>query len=235
MARQPGAGRPRAAPAPRRARPLASPTPRRISLKRALIAVALCSLGPALAASGCATQRTTGEEFDDAAIANRVSAKLGIDPELRRYDIHVDARENIVTLRGLVSSPQERQEAERIARDSRGVRGVNNRLEVGEVPGAGGEGGGAGGGGAGGGGADEATTEERDRPDAWVTTKVKSKLATDMDVRARDVNVDTEDSVVTLSGVVRSRQEAEEAERLARETEGVQEVRNELQVAAEED
>ena len=200
-------------------------------MKRAIIAVALCSVVPAFAAAGCATQQTMGEEFDDTAVANRVSAKLGIDPNLRQYDLHVDASENIVTLRGMVASPQERQEAERIARDSRGVRGVNNLIEVGDI----GQGGG-GGGGAGGGGADDPGDQasgERDRPDAWVTTKVKSKLATDMDVRARDVEVDTEDSVVTLSGVVRSQQEAQEAERLARETEGVREVRNELQVATE--
>jgi hyperosmotically inducible periplasmic protein len=191
-------------------------------MKRAIIAVSMCVFLPVLGTSGCATQRTGGEELDDTAVANRVSAKLGIDPELRRYDIHVDARENIVTLRGLVATPQERQQAERIARDSRGVRGVNNMLEVGEDAG-----------GVGGGGADE-MSDERDRPDAWLTTKVKSKLATDMDVRARDVDVDTEDAVVTLSGVVRTRQEAEEAERLARGTEGVREVRNELRVEKEE-
>jgi osmotically-inducible protein OsmY len=203
-------------------------------MKRAIIAVALCSAVPLVGTTGCATQRTAGEEFDDAAVANRVSAKLGIDPDLRKYDIFVNAEENIVTLRGVVSNPQERQEAERIARDSRGVRGVNNMLEVGE--GAGGGGGGEAGGGAGnGGGGGDEVEGERDRPDAWLTTKVTSKLATELDVRARDVDVDTEDAIVTLSGTVRSRQEAQEAERLARETEGVREVRNELRIAADEE
>jgi hyperosmotically inducible periplasmic protein len=197
-------------------------------MKRAIIAVALCSAVPLVGTTGCATQRTEGEEFDDAAVANRVSAKLGIDPDLRKYDIYVNSEENIVTLRGMVASPQERQEAERIARDSRGVRGVNNMLEVGEGAG----GGGGGGAGNGGGGGDE-VEGERDRPDAWLTTKVTSKLATELDVRARDVDVDTENAVVTLSGVVRSSQEAQEAERLARETEGVREVRNELRVEEE--
>jgi hyperosmotically inducible periplasmic protein len=197
-------------------------------MKRAIIAVfAVCSVVPLVSAVGCATQRTMGEEFDDTAIANRVSAKLGIDPNLRQYDLHVDSSENIVTLRGLVSSAEERQQAERIARDSRGVRGVNNMIEVG--PGAA-----SGEGAVGGGGADEAAAGDRDRPDAWLTTKVKSKLATDMDVRARNVEVDTENAVVTLSGEVRSPQEAEEAERLARETEGVREVRNELRITADE-
>jgi hyperosmotically inducible periplasmic protein len=197
-------------------------------MKRAIIAVALCSAVPLVGTTGCATQRTEGGDFDDAAVANRVSAKLGIDPDLRKYDIYVNSEENIVTLRGMVASPQERQEAERIARDSRGVRGVNNMLEVGEGAG----GGGGGGAGNGGGGGDE-VEGERDRPDAWLTTKVTSKLATELDVRARDVDVDTENAVVTLSGVVRSSQEAQEAERLARETEGVREVRNELRVEEE--
>lgn len=189
-------------------------------MRRAIIAVALCF--PFATAVGCATQQTQAEGFDDTAIANRVSAKLGIDPDLRQYDIHVDADENIVTLRGIVDSSQARQQAEKIARDSRGVRGVNNMLEVGEA------------GRTGGGGSDRAAAGDRDRPDAWLTTKVKSKLATDMDTRARDVDVDTENAIVTLSGVVRSQQEAQLAERLARETEGVREVRNELQVEARE-
>jgi hypothetical protein len=45
-----------------------------------------------------------------------------------------------------------------------------------------------------------------------------------------NVDVDVTDGVVTLSGVVHNEAEAAEAERLAREVDGVTEVRNELKV-----
>lgn len=67
-------------------------------------------------------------------------------------------------------------------------------------------------------------------PDAWVTTKVKMFLMTDEGVSARDVNVDTIDGRVTLHGTVGTSAEKARAEQIARDIEGVREVRNLLQV-----
>jgi hyperosmotically inducible periplasmic protein len=60
--------------------------------------------------------------------------------------------------------------------------------------------------------------------DAGVTTKVKSKLAADDTVKAYQIDVDTNDHVVTLSGNVESAAAKEQAVRLARETDGVKDV-----------
>jgi hypothetical protein len=66
--------------------------------------------------------------------------------------------------------------------------------------------------------------------DAGVTTAVKAKLAADDVVKASDVNVTTEDHVVTLTGEVETHAAKERAVRLTRETDGVRGVVDELVV-----
>jgi osmotically-inducible protein OsmY len=66
--------------------------------------------------------------------------------------------------------------------------------------------------------------------EAAITAKIKSKMALDDAVKARTINVDTIGTSVTLRGTVHSDQERERAVRLARETEGVTQVVDELQV-----
>ena len=67
--------------------------------------------------------------------------------------------------------------------------------------------------------------------DAALTAKIKSKMALDDHVKARAINVDTAGSVVTLSGVVASKDERDRAVRLARETAGVTRVDDKLRIA----
>lgn len=72
-----------------------------------------------------------------------------------------------------------------------------------------------------------------ERPDAWVTTKVKMALLTSDGVSGSAVNVDTIAGRVTLHGAVASATEKARAEQVARQVDGVQEVRNLLQVVPE--
>ena len=69
--------------------------------------------------------------------------------------------------------------------------------------------------------------------DAGVTTKVKAKLAADDAVKAYQIDVDTRDKVVTLSGNVESDIAKTQASRLARETEGVARVVDNVTVTRE--
>jgi osmotically-inducible protein OsmY len=74
---------------------------------------------------------------------------------------------------------------------------------------------------------------ERAQPlleEAAVTARVKAKLAADPEVSAYAIDVDTVGQVVTLSGRVESEAESAEAEKLARNTEGVSQVVNRLTV-----
>jgi osmotically-inducible protein OsmY len=64
--------------------------------------------------------------------------------------------------------------------------------------------------------------------DSAVTTKVKAKFAEDKTVSAMAIKVDTMQGVVQLSGFAKSTEERMMAERLARDTNGVQGVRNDI-------
>jgi hyperosmotically inducible protein len=67
-------------------------------------------------------------------------------------------------------------------------------------------------------------------PDAWITTKTKLALLTTEGVSGTAIHVDTVLGEVTLHGKVRSAEEKAKAESVAKKIDGVQEVRNLLQV-----
>lgn len=66
--------------------------------------------------------------------------------------------------------------------------------------------------------------------DGKLTAKIKSKMALDDHVKARDIDVDTTGSVATLTGVVASSDERRRAVQLARDTEGITRVVDRLEV-----
>ena len=75
-----------------------------------------------------------------------------------------------------------------------------------------------------------ATKIEQAVGEGAVTAKIKSKMALDDHVKARAIDVDTSGTVVTLSGIVQSADERERAVRLARDTAGVTQVIDRLEV-----
>jgi osmotically-inducible protein OsmY len=66
--------------------------------------------------------------------------------------------------------------------------------------------------------------------DATITASVKTKFAADTDVAAHNIDVDTVEGVVTLTGKVDTWDEKREAESIARGTYGVRSVVNNLTV-----
>ena len=70
--------------------------------------------------------------------------------------------------------------------------------------------------------------------DAWITTKIKLALLTTEDVSGTAIKVDTVVGRVTLYGKVHSAEEKAKAETIAGKVDGVQGVRNLLQVVAPE-
>ena len=68
--------------------------------------------------------------------------------------------------------------------------------------------------------------------DPGITTAVKSKLAADERTSAMKIDVDTRERVVTLNGTVQTAAEKAAAEAVAKNTEGVTSVVNNLTVAA---
>lgn len=64
--------------------------------------------------------------------------------------------------------------------------------------------------------------------DATLTTRVKAKFAADQTVSAMSIGVETLKGTVQLSGFAKSAEERMQAERLARGTSGVRDVRNDI-------
>jgi osmotically-inducible protein OsmY len=66
--------------------------------------------------------------------------------------------------------------------------------------------------------------------DALITTKVKTALAADPDVKATEVNVETFKGMVQLSGFVSSKESIQKAIDIARGVSGVRGVKNDMAV-----
>jgi hyperosmotically inducible protein len=60
--------------------------------------------------------------------------------------------------------------------------------------------------------------------DGWITTKVKSELASTKGVKSTDITVETNDGVVTLSGTVDTAANKTKVEKIAKKVKGVKEV-----------
>ena len=78
--------------------------------------------------------------------------------------------------------------------------------------------------------ANVATKVEQSVAESAITTKIKSKMVLDDLVKARTIGVSTTGSVVTLTGTVASAAERDRAVRLAKETNGVTDVVDKLQI-----
>lgn len=74
------------------------------------------------------------------------------------------------------------------------------------------------------------TTMGTEVDDGVITTKVKTALLADDTVKGLDINVDTTQGAVRLSGVVDSQTQIDMAMQLAKNVEGVKDVQNELTV-----
>ena len=148
------------------------------------------------------------DDRDPAWITTKIRAQYYANPEIRPWNIDVTTNAaGVVTLSGTIEDAGDRQEAIRIARTTDGVTDVRDRL----------------------------TTDRRDasgvqQPDAWITAKIQSQYFLDAEVKGRDIDVDTNNGVVTLRGSVDNDAERRQAVMMARNTEGVRQVNDQLTV-----
>lgn len=75
-------------------------------------------------------------------------------------------------------------------------------------------------------------TAGRNIDDATITATVKTNLATEKTDTLTKIDVDTNDGVVSLNGVVESAEMKQRAAEVARQTSGVKSVVNNLQIQA---
>ena len=71
-------------------------------------------------------------------------------------------------------------------------------------------------------------------PDSVVTGKIRAQMLTDETVRAANLNVDTQDGVVTVTGTVQTQETKDQAMRIIRETKGVLDVVDMISVRVSE-
>jgi hyperosmotically inducible protein len=82
------------------------------------------------ACSSTATQRSTGEYTDDAAVTARVKLALINDPEVKAGEIQVATFRNVVQLSGFAESRALINRAVQVTRSVEGVKEVRNDIQV---------------------------------------------------------------------------------------------------------
>jgi hyperosmotically inducible periplasmic protein len=173
--------------------------------KIAILAIAAASLA---ACTATRTQKTAGEQLDDSVLTGKVKAALVANPDTKARQIDVETFRGTVQLNGYVDSQEAKDAAGRVASSVSGVQKVENNLSIQET--------------------NRTAGEVVD--DNVLTAKVKAALIADPQVKAHEVNVETREGVVQLSGFVDSPEARSMAADVAKRVAGVKEVRNELQI-----
>jgi hyperosmotically inducible protein len=76
------------------------------------------------------TGETAGEYVDDSTITTSVKTKLAGDKIGSFTRINVDTTNRVVSLNGIVESPDQRARAEQLASQVSGVKSVKNNLQI---------------------------------------------------------------------------------------------------------
>lgn len=160
--------------------------------------VATAVVGGASAAGSAAfDERSVGRHVDDVSIASKIDAKLVAEKDMPSRWVSVEVVEGTVTLTGYLPDAEKIRRAVYIARSVEGVKGVDNKLEIGSP------------------------TLGSLFSDSWITTQVKAKLIEDKQVNGVSVHVETVDGKVYLQGVVAGVVERYRAVDLTRSVKGV--------------
>jgi hyperosmotically inducible periplasmic protein len=173
----------------------------------------------ALAAFGC-----SAEGVSDASITTKVKSKLAADTRTSAVKIEVDTVNGVVTLTGAVPSAAEKAAAGEIAKATEDVKSVTNNLTV--QPGTSNADQAAG-------AMDNAADKTAgaaagvaaSASDALIQTKIKTQLVA---AGIIGTNIDVTNGAVVLKGEVDNAQEKTQAEAIAKKTEDVKSVSNQL-------
>jgi hyperosmotically inducible protein len=100
--------------------------------KLSLVYVVCLALALTMFMGACKSTQTAGEQLDDAGITAQVKAKLAADGDINPFNIDVDTVDGVVTLNGKVAKAEAKTKAGQLARETDGVRRVNNLIQVGD-------------------------------------------------------------------------------------------------------
>jgi osmotically-inducible protein OsmY len=86
--------------------------------------------GAAIGEKFASVANAAGDAMSDAAITAKIKSKMALDDTIKSRDIHVATSDAVVTLSGKVASTAERDRAMQLARETEGVKSVNDKMEV---------------------------------------------------------------------------------------------------------
>lgn len=201
-----------------------------------LASFVVMALGLVLTACGPAepidsTSKPT-KKMTDSELETKIKATLNSDAQIKAADLSVsaDADTNEATISGTVGTQALRLKAVNLAKEASSGLVLTDKIDVkpGELKRAD--------------YTEENARAEREKArgtgeklgnsldDAWIHTKLVANFIGDADTPARKINVDVVNNVVTLRGMVDTTEQKAEAEYIARNTEGVKRVVNQLKV-----
>ncbi|WP_299979840.1 BON domain-containing protein [Desulfobacula sp.] len=136
---------------------------------------------------GATDERSLGTIVDDLVISATVKIKMISDKFVKARQIDVDVLNGVVYLIGVVDSSTQKKMATDIAKGIKGVRQVENQLVIGK------------------------TDVNQISSDIILTGKIRIQLLKDLDIRSTNIDVDTNNNVITLTGIVKSKKEKKKA------------------------
>lgn len=183
------------------------------SLATALV-LALAASAPALAAD-----KTLEQAVAEARLEGQIGTAFLLNRHLNPFEISVDVEGDTAILTGEVDESIDRELAERVALNAKGIKRVDNKITMdGDAPRR----------------ARDTADNDRDFDeaieDASVTAAVKSRLLWNDTTDGLDIGVDTMGGKVTLTGNATTQAEKDLATRLASRTDGVRSVDNRIEI-----
>ena len=186
-------------------------------IERKALILGLVTAALSLLAAGCNRQdetpaasakTTVGTEIDDTVVTTKVKSALLADADIKSFDLKVETRKGAVQLSGFVDSQAQIDRAIAATQAVEGVKSVENGITL----------------------KDGKATVGNTVDDGIITTKVKSALLADPNVKSFDIAVVTRKGDVQLSGFVDSQAQIDQAIELTRKVEGVANVGNEMSI-----
>lgn len=153
-------------------------------------------------------------DVSDAGITAQVKAAFALSKRISAYEIGVETKDGVVTLTGQAPSEIDRELAGNVARDTTGVKQVDNqiRVEPGLKP------------------SDASLRESARVMDLEIHAYLRERLAASEFLSGNEIHVSVKDRVVTLTGRTQTPQQKTGVEQLARSVPNVANVVNQLTV-----
>ena len=160
-------------------------------------------------------------ESKDAWIDGKAETVLLMNTNLNNFDINTDVKNGKVVLTGKVNSELDKELAEELVLSLDGVSDVENSLTVVKSMDTKDR------------SKDMMDDDDNDLTDAKITTVITTRFLFDSEVGGTDIDVDTDNGVVTLNGSVESEAEKQLAVKIAKNAEDVRDVVDKLAIVAE--